>query len=185
MRTRGLVISGVLVALAVGLFLWRYHGTTAAVDSRTSEGSRITSGWRPVDHVPLAPVSLSLPALEGARQGIPDQGTFLVNLWASWCGPCRQELPWLRQLAESGRVKVLGITRDNLRREALDAVDRYRLPYPNFRDVYGDFSASLSAVIPPRYLPSSFIVVDGEVTWAHIGPFRSYADLRSSVVERL
>jgi cytochrome c biogenesis protein CcmG/thiol:disulfide interchange protein DsbE len=61
----------------------------------------------------------SLPALEGlSRDGTPVPGlstadlkgrVSLVNIFASWCGPCRQEHPFLEQLATDPRIKLYGI----------------------------------------------------------------------------
>lgn len=48
--------------------------------------------------------ALSLPSLKGAP--------VLVNLWATWCGPCVKELPDLARLAGSGRIRVVTISQD-------------------------------------------------------------------------
>jgi thiol-disulfide isomerase/thioredoxin len=175
----------VVVALVAGLFVWRYGDSTAPADPATDAAEEIRTGWHMVDEVPLDPVSRTLPGVAGARDGIPRHGTYLVNIWASTCGPCRHEMPWLERLHGTGEVKVLGVTRDNIERYALTAMRRTNVTYPNVRDELGDFSFSLAEVVPPQYLPSTMIVVDGRVTWAHLGPFRSYDDLRDSVTQRL
>ncbi|OJF13659.1 thiol:disulfide interchange protein [Couchioplanes caeruleus subsp. caeruleus] len=61
---------------------------------------------------------VSLPCFTGGAQvRISDlRGPAVINLWGSWCGPCRQELPLMQELADatSGRLRVLGVdTRDD------------------------------------------------------------------------
>jgi cytochrome c biogenesis protein CcmG/thiol:disulfide interchange protein DsbE len=56
---------------------------------------------------------LRLPCFTGGEQVAlrAVQGPAVINLWASWCGPCRAELPVMQQLAEqsAGKLRVLGI----------------------------------------------------------------------------
>jgi len=172
---------GVLVALLAGGFLWKYGDSTGPVDATEPE---LVGGWHRAD-LALPASSDALPGIDGARAGIPRTGTFLVNLWASYCGPCRHEMPWLEQLDSSGQVDVLGVTRDNLLSEARKAIAKRKVHYPNLRDEYGDFMQDIADAVPPKYLPSTLLVVDGTITWTHLGPFESYADLRDSVSERL
>jgi cytochrome c biogenesis protein CcmG/thiol:disulfide interchange protein DsbE len=92
------------------LFLVRLHG---------GDPSRVPSALigRP------AP-AFDLPALEGLQaEGQPVPGlasgdlkgrTTIVNVWASWCGPCRQEHPILMELAKDPTIRVVGINyKDN------------------------------------------------------------------------
>jgi thiol-disulfide isomerase/thioredoxin len=178
-------VAGVLVALLAGLFVWRYGDTTAPADPSTRAAEEVRTGWRKVDDVPLDAVSRELPGVAGAPDGIPRRGTYLVNIWASSCGPCRHEMPWLERLSRTGEVRVLGVTRDNVERYAVAFLRRASITYPNVRDELGDFSFSLADVVPAQYLPSTMVVVDGKVTWAHLGPFRSYRDLQRSVADRV
>ena len=176
---------GVLAAAVVGGFLWRYGDTTAPVDTTSSQGRDLVRGWRDVDDRELPSVSQELPGIDGAADGLPLQGTYLVNLWASTCGPCKHEMPWLQQLEDSGEVRVIGVTRDNIVADAERFLRQRDVAYPNVRDEYGDFMASIGDIVPPALLPSSFLVEDGRITWARVGPFDSYQDLRDSVTQRL
>ena len=66
----------------------------------------------------------------------------LVNIWASWCEPCRDELPLVEKthamLARKGGT-VLGIDVKENSGAALDAVDEFGLSFPNLRDRDGSF----------------------------------------------
>jgi cytochrome c biogenesis protein CcmG/thiol:disulfide interchange protein DsbE len=100
----------------------------------------------------------------------------LVNLWASWCAPCRSETPALEQLyeAERGRgLVVLGIDEGESARVAASFAKEMNLRYPILVDeeqLYGRAYASIG-------LPTSVIVgrdgriargIDGELTLAQM-----------------
>ena len=93
----------------------------------------------------LAPAP-ALPRLEGDGNGslAEYRGRWvLVNFWASWCIPCRQEAPALEDFQHrhgDGRFTVLGIDSRDLSGDGRAFVDRYGLSYPQLRD--GDGSTA-------------------------------------------
>lgn len=80
----------------------------------------------------------------------------IINFWASWCVPCRMELPMLRsiypQLQEKNK-QLVGVNNS----EAWNTIERYHeenpVPYPNFRDG-GDLSKKLNI----RFIPAIAII---------------------------
>lgn len=82
----------------------------------------------------------ALPRLEGDGDGSLSEyrGRWvLVNFWASWCIPCRQEAPALEDFQRrhgDGRFTVLGIDSRDLSGDGRAFVDRYGLSYPQLRD---------------------------------------------------
>lgn len=106
------------------------------------------------DLVDLEEQHWSLPALRGR--------VVLLNFWASWCEPCRAEMPALQALAarESERMVVLAI---NLK-ESFDAIARFvqstGLVLPVVRDVQGDIAKAWGI----RIYPSTVLIdTDGRV----------------------
>ena len=146
---------------------------------------RVETGWVEVGDRGWPEEARTLPGVGDEADGLPVEGTQLVNLWASWCGPCKHELPWLERFSKSGAVEVVGVTRDVRLQYAREIMGETGVTYDNYADSSGDFLAGLRGVIPTNAVPSSLLVVDGEITWAHIGPFDSYRDLEESVEQRL
>jgi cytochrome c biogenesis protein CcmG, thiol:disulfide interchange protein DsbE len=100
-----------------------------------------------------------LPVLGGGGQGaIADyRGRWvLVNLWASWCAPCRQEAPELEEFAHRYRkrdLSVLGINVQDNSDDALSFVRDYGVDYPQLRSVGDERSEAFGSTgVPENFL---------------------------------
>ncbi|HVI25829.1 MAG TPA: TlpA disulfide reductase family protein [Xanthomonadaceae bacterium] len=118
-----------------------------------------------------------LPGLDGATQAVP--GTWagrplLINVWASWCGPCIEEMPALeafsREQGDKG-VQVVGIALDDA--DAVRAfLQRVPVGYPILVDAPGPADAGVRLGNPKGVLPYSVLVsADGRLLKQRIGPF--------------
>jgi cytochrome c biogenesis protein CcmG, thiol:disulfide interchange protein DsbE len=80
----------------------------------------------------------------------------LVNLWASWCGPCRQEAPVLDEFWKSQRkhhVVVLGINVQDNSDDALSFVHEFHVEYPQLRSIGAERSEAFGAGgVPENFL---------------------------------
>lgn len=168
-RRRNVLVFLPLVAFAAlaALFFYRLG---------TGDPSQIPSALigRPIPATDLPP----LPDLE--RDGKPVPGltnaTFegavtLVNVWASWCVPCHDEVPYLEQLSKDKRIQLVGInykdTPDNARR----FLNRYGNPFVSTgRDETGRTSIDWGVY----GVPETFLVGrDGRIAYKLIGPITS------------
>lgn len=130
---------------------------------------------------------VTLPCLGGG----PDirlaklRGPMVINLWAQWCGPCREELPIYEELHQKGKgkVKVLGIDYlDNQPAQALQLAKQTGVTYPLLADPEG----SLRADFHVRGLPGVvFVDAQGRVKGVQYAVMSSYAQLRGLVQDRL
>jgi cytochrome c biogenesis protein CcmG, thiol:disulfide interchange protein DsbE len=114
-----------------------------------------------------------LPELAGSGSGelADHRGRWLlVNFWASWCEPCRDEAPALERFWRENRDRatVLGINLDDNRDDALAFVEEYGLTYPQLRD--GDGRDRRDAFGMTGF-PESFLVdPEGKLALIRRGP---------------
>ncbi|HEX2083019.1 MAG TPA: TlpA disulfide reductase family protein [Xanthomonadaceae bacterium] len=121
--------------------------------------------------------ALTLPALDGGPVRLPKAYAgrpLLINFWASWCGPCIEEMPELQRYASAqgnGGVQVVGIALDD--KAAVEAfLRRVPVDYPILLDVAGPADSSVRLGNPKGVLPYSILVsADGRLLKQRIGPF--------------
>jgi len=82
---------------------------------------------------------VTMEGLSGANKKLSEfRGKPLViNVWASWCGPCREEMGSLERLARrfgAGKFYVIGISTDDYRDAASSALKQAKITFPNFID---------------------------------------------------
>ena len=141
-----------------------------AVAPPTPEGLAVAKRGDPVP-------SITLPDLAGTPRSLPgDFGDrpLLVNLWASWCGPCIEEMPELdRYAAQQGDtgVQVIGIALDDAA-AVEDFLQRIPVRYPILIDTPGPRDAGVQLGNPRGVLPyTALISADGRLLKQRIGPF--------------
>lgn len=126
---------------------------------------------------------LVLPCLGGGPDVVLDSGPSgvptLVNVYASWCGPCVDEMPILAAFAaEAGeKVALLGVDVQDEPRLALIFAKDVKQHWPAVQDDDGLFMRHYTSG-PPITL---FVDPSGKVVFVHRGPFASLADLTSAV----
>lgn len=138
----------------------------------------------PAEHVAGGLPDVTLPCLGGGPDvqlaGLAGE-PMVINLWASWCAPCREELPILQEYAEraEGRVKVVGVDFQDMRPEAaLELARRSGVTYPQLADV----DAELKQAFRVQGMPWTVVIdADGRVAHTLTGQIHSVAELDEAV----
>ena len=154
-------------------------------------------GWVACEVPDYTPLEIGDPApafaattLDGAEVGIEDLtgDPFMLNIWATWCAPCREEMPELQELhdryADQG-FQVVGVSVDD--RGSLGTIEAFiaeiGIDFPIYHDASWEIVDSYSLL----GLPGTFLV-DGEGTVVRrwMGPFRPMEeDVQEDVRELL
>lgn len=181
-RTRVIpAIAGLMLAGIIGVILWAmFAPESARLDTREQVGNIIVfDDPKPASNFELTSMDEDEPvSLESLRGK-----TVIINFWASWCGPCRNEIPVLvratRELPED--VVIVGI-------DTMDKVDEARAMMREFGVNYlvlndnGDATNSVAVEYGVVGVPESYLIdPDGNMVAVLRGEFKSTEDVLEMV----
>jgi cytochrome c biogenesis protein CcmG/thiol:disulfide interchange protein DsbE len=155
-RTGVIVTFAVLLAL-LGLLAWGL---------RKVQAGPISSGMAP---------DFSLTSFDGRTLKLSElRGqVVIINFWASWCPPCREEAAYLEQTwrkYEDKGVVFIGVDWVDTEKEALAYMDEFDLTYFNGPDI----GTRIAQAYNIQGVPETFYVAkNGELRGVHIGPLKS------------
>ena len=158
-------VAAIAVLVAFTIFItWRVKRLEKSVLSRTSASVMISKS---------AP-EFTLAALSGDTVSLADyrgKKTVVVSYWASWCGPCKVELPELREFYKryhkaDANFEILAISIDEQKADAEKYAAAEKLPFPVLFDPQSKTADAYSV----EGIPTMFVIdKDGKIVHAHAG----------------
>ena len=170
--SRGSLIPGLLLVLATSCASAGDDGATA--DDRVEVGAPAPA----YATVSLGGDSVSLASLRGK--------VVLFNIWATWCHPCRDEIPELRAIHAMYQARGLELVGVSVDADGTDDairsfMDEFRMTYPVWRDPDERVSTRFLAIgVPATYL----IDREGILRWRKTGPIAPNDTSLAAAIER-
>lgn len=140
----------------------------------------IVLGWgltRNADDIPSALIGkpvpeFSLPPVKGGTLGLSSDDlrgkVSLVNVFASWCVPCREEHPLFMQIAREGKVPLHGLNYKDQPRDVENWLNTLGDPYTR---TGADLDGRVAIDWGVYGVPETFVIgADGRIAYKHIGP---------------
>jgi cytochrome c biogenesis protein CcmG, thiol:disulfide interchange protein DsbE len=170
-RTRLAALLPVLAFILVGFLFWRgLSGDPGTLPSVLLN--------KPVPAFALAAIpELGVPGLQGAD--LKSGKVTLVNIWASWCAPCRAEHPVLMELSKRGDITLVGINNKDKPDNALRFLETLGQP---FAAVGADTTGRTTIDWGGYGVPETFIIDGkGNIRHKHVGPLVNAAVLDAEI----
>ena len=135
-----------------------------------------------VDYVAANPGETLLNCLTGTEKISVEslRGPLILNVWGSWCGPCKQEMPYFVELNDQakGKVKLLGIAVEEAKsQDSKDFIISNGMTWPNLYDAKGITRANFGMGVPITW----FIDKEGKNVGTKIGAYTNKQQLFDQV----
>lgn len=202
--TSRLAFSVITFALVAGLWSSSCTGPTPVTNNGVSKtnsgqppGKNPNSAQPVMAPLPATVMNRELTALDGTKFKLSDYPgkIVVVNLWATWCGPCRSEIPDLVKLSEEFKLKgveVIGLTSEDPEADGEKVQDFVREFKITYKIGWGDqdFALALMQGQIKNSIPQSFVISrDGRVLKRFVGynptetPFKIRRALEDAINE--
>jgi peroxiredoxin len=150
-------------------------GQTSTTTSTGTEGSRVGNL---APNFQLQDVNFDAVSLRDYR-GSP----IMLNFWATWCGPCRHEMPFIQQVYEGWQERGLIIITVNLGEDQFKVSDFMRnngLTFPALLDIQKSVAGQYDVTAIPT---TFFIDKDGVIQERRVGSYSSVEDIENSLIK--
>jgi cytochrome c biogenesis protein CcmG/thiol:disulfide interchange protein DsbE len=158
--------------------------TSCGTESPKSVGNGQVVSCSSIETDPNITSGTTLECLDGNSNIVLEaiKGPAIINVWGSWCAPCREEMPFLRELAATGKVKIIGIDVEepNMKTGSKFVVEQ-GMTWPNLYDRDGSTKGTFGMGVPVTWYLDS----DGKVVYRHIGVLNSKRQLFLQVEKHL
>lgn len=187
-RLLGALLAGALLAMTLT--------ACASADAQSEAANADSSGFvagdgsiivlDPDERQPAPPISG--PLLGGGSLDLAQYAgsVIILNVWASWCAPCRAEAPVLEKVWQEVKgegVQFVGLDTRDSPAAAQAFVDRFGVTYPNIVDEAGLLQLQFRQTLPPQAIPSTVVIDEqGRVAARLLGKV-SEASLRTVISE--
>ncbi|MCF7821253.1 MAG: TlpA family protein disulfide reductase [Mariprofundaceae bacterium] len=150
MLTRWLAVIGIIVVVGAGAWLYLPEAKQSVLEGGVA-------------------LPFTLPDLKGKTHGLPEGEVVLLNFWATWCPPCRKEMPSMaalhRKYAEKG-LKVVAVSVDRDANDLSAFVREYKIPFQVLHDADSSTSHDYGVF---RYPETFLIDRQGQVRYHLVG----------------
>jgi thiol-disulfide isomerase/thioredoxin len=158
--------------------------TSCGTESPKSVGNGQVVSCSSIETDPNITSGTTLECLDGNSNIVLEaiKGPAIINVWGSWCAPCREEMPFLRELAATGKVKIIGIDVEepNIEKGRKFVINQ-GITWPNLYDRDGSTKSTFGMGVPVTW----YINSEGEVIYKNIGVLKSRDELFSGVAKYL
>ena len=152
-----------ITSIFIIIFIFFYKGL---------ENSNIYSPAKKINNeIPLFKGSLfySSEKINSSNLFKPDK-FYLLNIWSSWCIPCRKEHAFLLNLKQSDNLELIGINYKDTKNNAKNFLDELGNPY---KKIIFDQDGTIAIEWGAYGVPESFLVKDGIIIHRYIGPLNN------------
>ena len=166
----GLIVSAIILLVALAFTF--YHGDRPNPTKPESTSNSAESSAAPL---PENVMQASINLLDGQKAKLADYSgkVLIVDLWATWCGPCRQEIPHLIELAKEYKgkgVEVIGLTSENPETDAEMVKEFSKMFNINYPIGWADEEMQSGLTRGRAAIPQTYIIGrDGKVLRHYVG----------------
>lgn len=194
--TIGLIGSAVLLIAAIGSVMLKNKGSEApkaAISQSQQAQPQTAQPAPPPAEMSPAVLQTSFKTLDGQTKKLADYSgkVVVVDLWATWCGPCRQEIPHLIEMAKTYKskgVEVVGLTNENPvmdEQKVKDFSKEFKINYPIG---WADTQMQIGLMNGRNGIPQTIIIGrDGKVKKHFVGfsPIVSPPQMKAALEEAI